>query len=165
MPKKTDCDIAIIGAGVAGLAAASELAAAKKQAVCLEATDSIGGRVFTVHDPLAPLPIELGAEFVHGLPPETWGLIRQANLTAYEHTAKAVHILNGGILMDKDVGEFADRVVSGPVELRELFVDAPELGKKALENVLREILTDVAQTPPPPVESAGRVGSRLDKVS
>ena len=50
-------------------------------------------------------------------------------------------------------------------ELRELFADAPEVGKKALENVLRQLASQVAQTPPPPVESAGRVGIRLGKVS
>jgi hypothetical protein len=50
-------------------------------------------------------------------------------------------------------------------ELRELYADAPELSRKALENVLQELTEQVAQTPPPPVESAGRVGSRLGKVS
>ena len=50
-------------------------------------------------------------------------------------------------------------------ELRELYADAPELSRKALENVLQELTDQVAQTPPPPVESAGRAGSRLGKVS
>jgi hypothetical protein len=50
-------------------------------------------------------------------------------------------------------------------ELRELFADAPELSRTALENVLRELASQVAETPPPPVESAGRAGSRLGKVS
>jgi hypothetical protein len=50
-------------------------------------------------------------------------------------------------------------------KLRDLFADAPQLGKTALENVLREIRADVGETPPPPLESAGRVGSRLGKVS
>ena len=49
-------------------------------------------------------------------------------------------------------------------QLREIFADAPELGKKALENVLRELTSDASETPPP-IESAGRVGSRLGKVS
>jgi hypothetical protein len=49
--------------------------------------------------------------------------------------------------------------------LRDLFADAPELGKKALENVLREIKSQLAEAPPPPIESAGRVGARLGKVS
>jgi hypothetical protein len=50
-------------------------------------------------------------------------------------------------------------------QLRELFADAPELGKKALENALREIKSQVSETPPPAIESAGRVGARLGKVS
>jgi hypothetical protein len=50
-------------------------------------------------------------------------------------------------------------------QLRELFADAPEVGKKALENVLQRLQTDAAQAPPPPVQSAGRAGSRLGKVS
>src|SRR5215475_10971291 len=48
--------------------------------------------------------------------------------------------------------------------LRDLFADAPQLGKTALENVLRDLISQAAE-PPPPVESAGRVGSRLGKVS
>jgi hypothetical protein len=50
-------------------------------------------------------------------------------------------------------------------QFRELFADAPELGKKALENVLQRLKTQVSKAPPPPVESAGRVGTRLGKVS
>jgi hypothetical protein len=50
-------------------------------------------------------------------------------------------------------------------QLRELFADAPEVGKRALDNVLGRLASDASQAPPPPVESAGRVGSRLGKVS
>ena len=49
--------------------------------------------------------------------------------------------------------------------MRELFADAPELGRRALENVLRELASDVSQGQLPPIESAGRTGSRLGKVS
>ena len=49
-------------------------------------------------------------------------------------------------------------------QFRELFADAPEIGKKALENAL-STLRSQASDPPPPVESAGRVGARLGKVS
>jgi hypothetical protein len=48
--------------------------------------------------------------------------------------------------------------------LRELFADAPELGKQALENALKELSGQVSD-PPPPIESAGRVGARLGKRS
>src|SRR6478672_4155885 len=49
-------------------------------------------------------------------------------------------------------------------QLRELFADASEVGKKALENMIKE-LTSQASAPPPPTESAGRVGARLGKRS
>jgi hypothetical protein len=50
-------------------------------------------------------------------------------------------------------------------QLRALFADAPELGKTALERALKELSSQVSETPPPPIESAGRVGARLGKVS
>ena len=108
----TDCDVAIIGAGVAGLAAAATLSRAGQRVLCLEATDRVGGRIRTIHDPLAPLPVELGAEFVHGRPPETWDLIRACNLAAYEHTALALHVDRGRVAAQKNVGEIADQVLS-----------------------------------------------------
>jgi hypothetical protein len=49
-------------------------------------------------------------------------------------------------------------------ELRALFADAPELGRQALENVIHELTSQVS-APPPPIESAGRVGARLGKRS
>ena len=48
--------------------------------------------------------------------------------------------------------------------LRNLFEDAPEVGKKALENVLGELTSQVAE-PKTRMESAGRVGSRQGTVS
>jgi hypothetical protein len=50
-------------------------------------------------------------------------------------------------------------------QLRDLFADAPELGKKALETALREIKSQVSEAPPPAIGSAGRVGARLGKIS
>jgi hypothetical protein len=49
--------------------------------------------------------------------------------------------------------------------LRELFADAPEVGRAAMERVLSELSSQATQTPPEPVVSAGRVGSRLGKIS
>ncbi|WP_433167126.1 hypothetical protein [Kribbella sp. CA-247076] len=50
-------------------------------------------------------------------------------------------------------------------QLRQLFADAPEIGKKALDAVLDQLASQVTAELPPPVQSAGRVGSRLGKVS
>jgi choline dehydrogenase-like flavoprotein len=57
-----------IGAGVAGLAAARSLSAAGVKVCLLEARDRIGGRIHTIRDPSLSVPVELGAEFIHGRP-------------------------------------------------------------------------------------------------
>jgi monoamine oxidase len=106
-----DCEVAIIGAGAAGLAALRELDRAGCPAVCLEARQRIGGRIFTVYDPLSPLPIERGAEFVHGRPPEIWDVIRAAPLTAYDCGQAAIRIQNGRVV-DDDAWSTIDRVMT-----------------------------------------------------
>ena len=77
-------DVLVVGAGVAGLTAAAELRRAGCSVTILEARDRIGGRIFTRHDPLCPIPIELGAEFVHGTPAELFDLIHLRRLLAVE---------------------------------------------------------------------------------
>ena len=57
--------VLVIGAGLAGLAAARRLADVGVHVTILEARDRVGGRVHTVRDPRLPIPVELGAEFVH----------------------------------------------------------------------------------------------------
>jgi hypothetical protein len=41
-------------------------------------------------------------------------------------------------------------------QLRQLFADAPEVGKTVLENVLQRFASDASKAPPLPVQSAGR---------
>lgn len=77
-------DVIIIGAGAAGLSAADTLAAAGLRVRILEARDRIGGRVFTLRDLRASLPIELGAEYIHGLPHETWDLVGRSKTAVVE---------------------------------------------------------------------------------
>jgi monoamine oxidase len=77
-------DVAIIGAGAAGLAAARELRRRGRSMVVLEARERIGGRVSTVDDPRLPVPVELGAEFIHGTAPLTRRLLAEAGLAAYD---------------------------------------------------------------------------------
>jgi monoamine oxidase len=59
-------DVLVVGAGAAGLAAARALGSAGLSVKVLEARDRIGGRILTVRHALSPVPLELGAEFVHG---------------------------------------------------------------------------------------------------
>jgi monoamine oxidase len=106
-----DCDVAIVGAGVAGLAAAAELTRIGLEVRCLEAASRPGGRIRTVHDSLTQLPVELGAEFIHGRPPRVMGMLHNAGLAMYEHTVRALHIDRGRILKEKDTGELASQVL------------------------------------------------------
>jgi monoamine oxidase len=73
-------DALIIGAGAAGLMAARELTRAGKQVEVIEASHRVGGRVLTLFETRAGVPIELGAEFVHGDAPETTRLLDEAHL-------------------------------------------------------------------------------------
>lgn len=57
--------VAVLGAGVAGLAAAQALRDAGYTVAVFEARDRIGGRVATVRSDAWPIPVELGASWVH----------------------------------------------------------------------------------------------------
>jgi len=59
-------DVAVVGAGAAGLATAGRLSEQGCKVVVLEARSRLGGRIFTQHQPDLEVPIELGAEFIHG---------------------------------------------------------------------------------------------------
>ncbi len=77
------CDVAIVGSGVAGLAAMRLLEERGIRTCVLEARDRIGGRIHTIRDHRLAHPIELGAEFVHGSAPELLEIARQAGLLLY----------------------------------------------------------------------------------
>jgi len=78
-----DPDVIIVGAGMAGLAA-RELGRGGLSVYVLEARDRIGGRVFTVQDPACSVPIELGAEFIHGRPCEIWDPLEKSDVPITE---------------------------------------------------------------------------------
>jgi monoamine oxidase len=89
-PQMKDPDVIVVGAGMAGLAAARRLAEAGLRVTLLEARDRIGGRILTIRSPHEKLPIELGAEFIHGRPPELLDLIHEAGLTLFEREGEVL---------------------------------------------------------------------------
>ncbi len=88
-------DVLIVGAGAAGLTAASLLTQAGLHVTILEARNRIGGRIHTLHDPVIPVPVELGAEFVHGKPPAIWNLVESGRLAAIEASSSHLFVQNG----------------------------------------------------------------------
>jgi len=103
-------DAVIVGAGASGLEAARELKSRGRSLLVLEARDRIGGRVFTREDPRIPIPVELGAEFIHGEAPVTCELLARARLAVMdvrgEH--KSAH---RGTLRHEDYWPSVDRVL------------------------------------------------------
>src|ERR1700684_3714380 len=80
-------DVIVIGAGAAGVFAMRELVRSGLTAICLEARNRIGGRIFTRRS-LARHPIELGAEFVHGEGNIVHELSREYGLTLIPHVGE-----------------------------------------------------------------------------
>lgn len=75
-------DAIVIGAGAAGLGAASKLAQAGKDVLVIEARERIGGRMWTDRTSLS-IPHERGGELVHGHNVSTWNLIKEQNLKTH----------------------------------------------------------------------------------
>jgi monoamine oxidase len=95
--------ILVIGAGMAGLTAARQLAEAGRKVLVLEARDRVGGRILTLRDQGEIL--ELGAEFIHGRPPELWDLIREAGLETYALDGTDVCHKSGKLKKCDEIGE------------------------------------------------------------
>lgn len=105
-------DVVIIGAGVAGLAAARRLREHGALCVVLEARTRIGGRVLTVTDRRSPVPIELGAEFVHGEAPELTDIAREARLIAVDVVGERWSASHGRFTALPHFWERVDRILS-----------------------------------------------------
>jgi len=103
----TSWDVVIIGAGVSGLSAASELRKSGLSILVLEARDHIGGRAWTRHEPGLSAPIELGAEFIHGRVSETFELLHEVGKAALD-TSGAHWTLRDGKLVQNTENLFGD---------------------------------------------------------
>jgi monoamine oxidase len=76
MTLKSEVDVAVIGAGAAGLAAAHELAAAGLDVLLVEARDRIGGRAWTLREG-QPCPLDLGCGWLHSADVNPWAEIAE----------------------------------------------------------------------------------------
>ena len=143
-------DTVIIGAGIAGLAAGRRLASAGRRVAIVEARDRVGGRICT-HRVAPGIPIELGAEFVHGRPPALWGLIREANLPTYELEGSELRYEGGRRSARNDLPSHAHHVLEGMMQWLEHRPDGTDM---TFEQYLES-------TPQPP-EAAERAANYVE---
>ena len=70
-PVGGDADAVVVGAGIAGMAAAQSMRAAGHKVVVVEARDRVGGRCFC--DNTFPAPFDFGAQLFHQVTPSPRG--------------------------------------------------------------------------------------------
>jgi monoamine oxidase len=93
--------VIIVGGGAAGLAAARTLSREGIPVTLLEARNRLGGRMHTIRAQHRDLPIELGAEFVHGAENKTWDYIKGGKLRTYKVPERHWQFKNGTLTKDK----------------------------------------------------------------
>jgi len=128
-------DVIVVGAGVSGLAAARRLSAAGLRVTILEARDRIGGRIHTLRSGDSPVPLELGAEFVHGTPAETWDILRAARLTVCDVTDTHWFLHDGKLSQDPSFWEEIEGIFSQIDAMKEPDLSFAEFLRKYASNV------------------------------
>jgi monoamine oxidase len=108
-------DVIVLGAGMAGLAAANWLKQKGYDVVVLEARTRLGGRVWTDHS--LGFPADMGASWIHGTKgnPIT-ELCRQANIATFEDRDDW-QIFDGSRALDHGAQDRLDRLYSRLIKL------------------------------------------------
>jgi monoamine oxidase len=96
-------DVVIIGAGASGLAAAARLAHAGRKALVLEARERVGGRIWSLDEPGLPVPVELGAEFIHGRAESTFSVLAKAGSAAVDRRGERWALRDGKLAPSQDL--------------------------------------------------------------
>ena len=140
---QVQADVLVIGAGAAGLAAAAALAHAGVKVLIVEARDRIGGRCDTRRLPGLPVPVELGAEFIHGRPQATMDLLSQAGVPAVDST-RTQRVAFEGKLHSTNIFTQAQRVARKKVKGRDVSFRS-FLARQRLPKLTRTLATMMVQ--------------------
>ena len=85
-----EADVAVVGAGIAGLVAATELVAAGRDVVVLEARDRVGGRVLNIE--LGGQPNELGGQWIAPYQNEMHALLAELGIELFHAYREGDHV-------------------------------------------------------------------------
>lgn len=149
-------DVVIVGAGASGLAAARELTRRRIRVLVLEAMDRVGGRVHTVMQRPWNVPVELGAEFVHGIPKAFVKELRRAKAQVKEIPAEHFQLHGTRI-------EFADETFVQALEKLSEAGDDDRSAHAFFEDAKQELDDDALELLVHYVE--GFYAARADEVS
>jgi monoamine oxidase len=111
-------EVIVVGAGAAGLAVADVLARSGREVLLLEARDRVGGRCDTRRMPGLAVPVELGAEFIHGRPEATLALLERAGIPGVDST-RTQRFIDRGRLRPVDAFAEAQKAMRATAVLRE----------------------------------------------
>lgn len=115
----SSADVLIIGAGIAGLAAARRLADEGYSVIVLEARNRIGGRVWTNND--LGIPLDMGASWIEGIDGNPLMEIANANNIETQPTDE-----DSVIVYDTDGSELSDEKEAYMDELDEAIDEAAD---------------------------------------
>lgn len=144
-----DADVVVVGAGVAGLAAARALALGGQRVLVLEARDRIGGRTWT--DSSLGVPVDLGASWIHGVDGNPlWALAPRFGIDTVECTVGsfqfdgrpiAWHGPSGAALSAEDTSAFVADLHTVDAALDAVVAQAPPPSTyaAAVDTVLRSL--------------------------
>jgi monoamine oxidase len=112
--------IIVVGAGAAGLMAAYELSKRNKKVIVLEASARLGGRMYTYQSDEFSMPVELGAEFIHGKVPVTLELLKQGSINYHAIKGKMFHLDRGQFKKENNYSEHWNELM---IKMKELKTD------------------------------------------
>ena len=109
--RHVDADVIVVGAGAAGLAAATSLVEGGLDVLVLEARDRVGGRLDTVTSLSTGVPIEVGAEFMHGTAAPIRALAERYDLRTVDISGQRFEHTTRGLRVARDYSGRLDRVL------------------------------------------------------
>ena len=116
MDSSKELPVGIIGAGMAGLIAAHHLTQRGVAVRIFEARRRTGGRTMTVLEQGCPLPLELGAEFIHGAAEPTMALADAADEAVERVADTHARFSDGKFHPMKDMWQRYSKLLAGADE-------------------------------------------------